>query len=80
MALPSFLEQRTTLGIRYIQINPADTPSTNNPLVIAPSTSNPTPDRLASPWRQGNDAPHAALHKNGGGLHPSTTPLHRDPL
>ncbi len=88
MGLPfSFLEQLTARGIRYIEIDPADDPWINNSLAIAPGkllmpegASNRTLDRLAAHGVTWTTLPYAALHKNGGGLHCSTTPLRRDPL
>ncbi len=88
MGLPfSFLEQLNARGIRYIEIDPADDPWINNSLAIAPGkllmpegASNRTLDRLAAHGVTWTTLPYAALHKNGGGLHCSTTPLRRDPL
>lgn len=88
MGLPfSFLEHLTARGIRYIEIDPADDPWINNSLAIAPGkllmpegASNRTLDRLAAHGVTWTTIPYAALHKNGGGLHCSTTPLRRDPL
>ncbi len=88
MGLPfSFLEQLTARGIKYIEIDPADDPWINNSLAIAPGkllmpegASNRTLDRLAAHGVTWTTIPYAALHKNGGGLHCSTTPLRRDPL
>ena len=88
MGLPfSFLQQLTARGIRYIEIDPADDPWINNSLAIAPGkllmpegASNRTLDRLAAHGVSWTTIPYAALHKNGGGLHCSTTPLRRDPL
>ncbi|MES2435911.1 MAG: arginine deiminase family protein [Pseudomonadota bacterium] len=88
MGLPfCFLEQLTARGIKYIEIDPADDPWINNSLAIAPGkllmpegASNRTLDRLAAHGVTWTTIPYAALHKNGGGLHCSTTPLRRDPL
>ncbi len=88
MGLPfSFLEQLTARGIKYIEIDPADDPWINNSLAIAPGkllmpegASNRTLDRLAAHGVTWTTLPYAAVQKNGGGLHCSTTPLRRDPL
>ena len=88
MGLPySFLEQLTARGIRYIEIDPADDPWINNSLAIAPGkllmpegASNRTLDRLAAHGVTWTTIPYAAVQKNGGGLHCSTTPLRRDPV
>lgn len=88
MGLPfSFLEQLTARGIRYIEIDPADDPWINNSLAIAPGkllmpegASNRTLDRLAAHGVTWTTLPYAAVQKNGGGLHCSTTPLRRDPV
>lgn len=88
MGLPfSFLEQLTARGIKYIEIDPADDPWINNSLAIAPGkllmpegASNRTLDRLAAHGVTWTTLPYAAVQKNGGGLHCSTTPLRRDPI
>lgn len=88
MRLPySFLEELTARGIRYIDIDPADDPWIVNSLAIAPGhvlmpegATNRTLDRLAAAGVRWDTLPYAAVHKNGGGLHCSTTPLRRDPL
>lgn len=88
MGLPfSFLEQLTARGIRYVEIDPADDPWINNSLAIAPGkllmpegASNRTLDRLAAHGVSWTTLPYAAVQKNGGGLHCSTTPLRRDPV
>jgi N-dimethylarginine dimethylaminohydrolase len=83
----SFLEELTDRGIRVIEIDPADDPWIVNSLAIAPGklimaegATNRTLDRLAAAGVSWTTMPYAAMHKNGGGLHCSTTPLRRDPL
>ncbi|NBO20858.1 MAG: amidinotransferase [Rhodobacteraceae bacterium] len=88
MGLPySFLEELTARGIRYIETDPADDPWIVNSLAIAPGrvimpegATNRTLDRLAAAGVSWITTPYAAMHKNGGGLHCSTTPLRRDSL
>jgi N-dimethylarginine dimethylaminohydrolase len=83
----SFLEELTDRGIRVIEIDPADDPWIVNSLAIAPGklimaegATNRTLDRLAAAGVSWTTMPYAAMQKNGGGLHCSTTPLRRDPL
>ena len=88
MGLPySFLEELTRRGIRYIETDPGDDPWIVNSIAIAPGkmlmpegATNRTLDRLAAAGVTWTTVPYAAVHKNGGGLHCSTTPLRRDPL
>jgi len=88
MGLPySFLEELTARGIRYIETDPGDDPWIVNSLAIAPGkvlmpegATNRTLDRLAAAGVSWQTIPYAANHKNGGGLHCSTTPLRRDSL
>ena len=88
MGLPySFLEELTARGIRYIETDPGDDPWIVNSLAIAPGkvlmpegATNRTLDRLAAAGVSWTTVPYAANHKNGGGLHCSTTPLRRDGL
>lgn len=88
MGLPySFLEELTRRGIRYIETDPGDDPWIVNSLAIAPGkvlmpegATNRTLDRLAAAGVSWVTLPYAAVHKNGGGLHCSTTPLRRDSL
>ncbi len=88
MGLPyGFLEELTRRGIRYIETDPADDPWIVNSLAIAPGrllmpegATNRTLDRLAAAGVSWVTVPYAAVHKNGGGLHCSTTPLRRDSL
>ena len=81
----SFLEELSARGIRVIEIDPADDPWIVNSLAIAPGrvimaegASNRTLDRLGAAGVTVMTQPFAAMHKNGGGLHCSTTPLRRD--
>ena len=83
----SFLEELTARGIRCVEIDPSDDPWINNSLAIAPGkllmpegASNRTLDRLAKHGVSWKTIPYAAVHKNGGGIHCSTTPLRRDPV
>ena len=88
MGLPySFLEELTRRGIRYIETDPGDDPWIVNSIAIAPGkmlmpegATNRTLDRLAAAGVSWTTVPYAAVHKNGGGLHCSTTPLIRDRL
>ncbi len=83
----SFLQDLTARGIRYIEIDPSDDPWIVNSLAIAPGkvimaegASNRTLDRLGAQGVTCITQPYSAMHKNGGGLHCSTTPLRRDRL
>jgi N-dimethylarginine dimethylaminohydrolase len=88
MGLPfSFLEDLTRRGIRFIETDPGDDPWIVNSIAIAPGkllipegATNRTLDRLAAHGVTWTTVPYAAVHKNGGGLHCSTTPLIRDKL
>lgn len=88
MGLPySFLEELGRRGIRYIETDPADDPWIVNSIALAPAkllmpegATNRTLDRLAAAGVSWVTVPYAAVHKNGGGLHCSTTPLRRDSL
>lgn len=88
MGLPySFLEELGRRGIRYIETDPGDDPWIVNSIAIAPGkvlmpegATNRTLDRLAAAGVTWVTVPYAAVHKNGGGLHCSTTPLRRDSL
>jgi N-dimethylarginine dimethylaminohydrolase len=82
-----FLQELAARGIRYIEIDPSDDPWIVNSLAIAPGkvimaegASNRTLDRLAAAGVSWITQPYDAMHKNGGGLHCSTTPLRRDPV
>jgi N-dimethylarginine dimethylaminohydrolase len=81
----SFLEELKARGIHTVEIDPADDPWINNSLAIAPGkllmpegASNRTLDALAKHGVTWTTIPYAAVHKNGGGIHCSTTPLRRD--
>ena len=88
MGLPfSFLEELGRRGIKYIETDPGDDPWIVNSIAIAPGkvmmpegATNRTLDRLAAAGVSWITVPYAANHKNGGGLHCSTTPLRRDSL
>jgi N-dimethylarginine dimethylaminohydrolase len=88
MGLPfGFLEDLTRRGIRYIETDPGDDPWIVNSIAVAPGrvmmpegATNRTLDRLAAAGVSWITLPFAANHKNGGGLHCSTTPLRRDSL
>jgi N-dimethylarginine dimethylaminohydrolase len=81
----SFMEDLKARGVQLIEIDPADDPWINNSLALAPGkilmpegASNRTLDRLAKHNISWTTIPYAAMHKNGGGIHCSTTPLRRD--
>ncbi|MCO6051199.1 arginine deiminase family protein [Mesorhizobium sp. RP14(2022)] len=83
----SFMEDLKARGVQLVEIDPADDPWINNSLAIAPGrllmpegASNRTLDRLASHGVTWTTLPYAAMQKNGGGIHCSTTPLRRDPV
>lgn len=83
----SFMEDLKARGVQLVEIDPADDPWINNSLAIAPGrllmpegASNRTLDRLASHGVTWVTLPYAAMQKNGGGIHCSTTPLRRDPV
>ena len=81
----SFMEDLKTRGVQLIELDPADDDWINNSLALAPGkilmpegASNRTLDRLAKHNVSWTTIPFAAMHKNGGGIHCSTTPLRRD--
>lgn len=83
----SFMEELKARGIHMIELDPQDDSWINNSLAIAPGellmpegASNRTLDRLAKHGVNCRTIPYAAVHKNGGGIHCSTTPLRRDPV
>ena len=88
MGLPfGFLEDLGRRGIKYIETDPGDDPWIVNSIAFAPGrvmmpegATNRTLDRLAAAGVSWVTVPYAANHKNGGGLHCSTTPLRRDCL
>jgi N-dimethylarginine dimethylaminohydrolase len=81
----SFMEELKARGVQLVEIDPADDPWINNSLATAPGrllmpegASNRTLDALARHGVTWTTIPYAAMHKNGGGIHCSTTPLRRD--
>lgn len=81
----SFMEDLKARGVKLIEIDPADDPWINNSLALSPGkilmpegASNRTLDLLAKHDVNWITIPYAAMHKNGGGIHCSTTPLRRD--
>jgi N-dimethylarginine dimethylaminohydrolase len=83
----SFMEDLKARGIRLVEIDPLDDPWINNSLALAPGqllmpegASNRTLDNLAKHGVSWKIISYAAVHKNGGGIHCSTTPLRRDPV
>ncbi len=81
----SFMEDLKSRGIHLIEITPQDDSWINNSLAIAPGkllmpegASNRTLDALGKHGVSWVTLPFAAMHKNGGGIHCSTTPLRRD--
>jgi len=82
-----FLEQLKALGVRAIEISPADNSWIVNSLAIAPGellmpegATNRTLDQLARHGVKWTIIPFAEMQLNGGGIHCSTTPLIRDPV
>ena len=88
MGLPySFLEELARRGVKFIKTDPGDDPWIVNSLAIASGkvlmpegATNHTLDRLAAAGVSWVTVPYAAVQKNGGGLHCSTTSLRRDSL
>ncbi len=83
----SFLDDLRTRGIQIVEIDPSDDPWINNSLALSPGhllmppgAGNRTLDTLAKHGVTWATIPFAAMHKNGGGVHCSTTPLRRDPI
>src|SRR3984885_5964142 len=81
----SFMEELKARGIHVVEIDPADDPWINNSLATAPGrllmpegATNRTLDALARHGVTWTTIPYEAMHKNGGGIHCSTTPLRRD--
>ena len=85
-ALPyGFLEKLTELGVRTVEITPADDPWIINCLAVRPGriimpegASNRTLDRLAALDIETVTLPYDKMALNGGGIHCSTCPLVRD--
>ncbi|PZQ96992.1 MAG: amidinotransferase [Cereibacter sphaeroides] len=83
----SFLERLDQLGVRTIEVSPADNPWIVNSLTVAPGemlmpegATNRTLDQLAAAGVKWEVIPFDKMHPNGGGIHCSTTPLSRDPI
>ncbi len=83
----SFLEKLKALGVRTVEIEPADDKWIVNSLAVAPGklimpegASNRTLDALAKHGISWTTIPFAKMQLNGGGIHCSTTPLIRDPV
>ncbi len=83
----SFLERLRDLGVRTVEITPADDRWICNSLAIAPAellmppgATNRTLDALAACGVIWTTLPYQAMQLNGGGIHCSTTPLIRDPV
>ena len=83
----SFLEKLKDLGVRTIEITPADDKWICNALAIAPGellmppgASNQTADALGAAGVRWTVLPYGDMQLNGGGIHCSTTPLIRDPV
>ena len=83
----SFLEKLKDLGVRTIEITPADDKWICNALAIAPGellmppgASNQTADALGAAGVRWTVLPYDDMQLNGGGIHCSTTPLIRDPV
>src|SRR5262249_45531365 len=83
----SFLQQLKALGVRTVEIEPADDRWIINSLAVAPGkiimpegASNRTLDALAKHGVTWKTIPYAKMQLNGGGIHCSTTPLIRDPV
>ncbi len=82
-----FMEDLKARGIQLVEVEPSDDPWINNALAVAPGRllmpEGATPrtlDRLARHGVTWTTIPYSAMHKNGGGIHCSTTPLRRDRL
>ncbi len=83
----SFLERLRDLGIRTIEITPADDKWIVNSLAISPGellmppgASNRTCDALGAANIRWTVLDYGDMQLNGGGIHCSTTPLIRDPI
>jgi N-dimethylarginine dimethylaminohydrolase len=83
----SFLERLKALGVRSVEIEPADDKWIVNSLAVAPGkiimpegATNRTLDALAKHGVSWTTIPYGKMQLNGGGIHCSTTPLIRDPL
>lgn len=83
----SFLERLQGLGIRTIEITPADDKWIVNSLALAPGellmppgASNQTCDALGAKGVSWTVLDYGDMQLNGGGIHCSTTPLIRDSI
>jgi N-dimethylarginine dimethylaminohydrolase len=83
----SFLERLKALGVRSVEIEPADDKWIVNSLAVAPGkiimpegATNRTLDALAKHGVSWTTIPYGKMQLNGGGIHCSTTPLIRDPV
>jgi len=83
----AFLERLTALGVRTIEIAPADSSWIVNCLAVRPGrilmpegASNRTLDLLARHHVETVTIPYDKMALNGGGIHCSTCPLVRDPV
>jgi N-dimethylarginine dimethylaminohydrolase len=82
----SFLEALQARRIDWVEIGPGDDPWIVNSLALRPGhllmpegASNRTLDRLSARGVTWTTIPFGHMHRNGGGIHCSTTPLRRDP-
>ncbi len=83
----AFLQRLTALGVRTIEITPADSSWIVNCLAVRPGrvmmpegASNRTLDLLAGHGVEMVTLPYDKMALNGGGIHCSTFPLVRDPV
>lgn len=81
----AFLERLRDLGVRTIEISPADDKWIVNSLAVGPGellmppgATNQTLDAMAALGVSWTTIPYQAMQLNGGGIHCSTTPLIRD--
>ncbi len=82
-----FLERLKAMGVRAIEIAPADSSWIVNCLAVSPGriimpegASNRTLDLLARHDVEMVTLPYDKMALNGGGIHCSTCPLVRDPV
>jgi N-dimethylarginine dimethylaminohydrolase len=79
-----FLEKLKELGIRTIDVHPAEDQFATNCLTLAPGrviiadACPRTAERLHAAGIEAIPIPYSECHKNGGGIHCSTMPLVRD--
>ena len=81
----SFMEELKARDVHLVEIDPSDDPWINNSLATSPGqllmsagATNRTLDALARHGVTWTTIPYAAMHKNGGSIHCSTTALRRD--